>query len=243
MEGMFARYTDLLERYPVRTEMLTSALIWFAGDILAQTLEMRATKKGDEKTCSAEGAFGDTNKDNVKAVAMPSAVDWKRTCIQTCYAALLWAPLGHHWYALLDRLVIRVADAGTRSFVVAKLALEMVALHPVALALFFVGMGLMGGEAPFEICAQMKRDYAPSLMAEYVMWTPIDLANFALVPVRHQLLVVNLGCLVESIMLSFVKANGFRLPGHYDGDGDGDWDRDALVAKQSITPGVKEKTN
>ena len=45
------------------------------------------------------------------------------------------------------------------------------------------------------------------------MWAPLDIANFAFVPVRHQLLVANMGCLAESVALSFVKANGFALPG------------------------------
>ena len=42
---------------------------------------------------------------------------------------------------------------------------------------------------------------------------PLDIANFALVPVRHQLLVANVGCFIESIMLSWIKANGVQLPG------------------------------
>lgn len=37
---------------------------------------------------------------------------------------------------------------------------------------------------------------------------PLDIANFALVPVRYQLLVGNFGCFLESIMLSFVKSHG-----------------------------------
>jgi len=43
------------------------------------------------------------------------------------------------------------------------------------------------------------------------MWTPIDLLNFAFVPVRHQLLINNLGSLVESGVLSLIRANGFNL--------------------------------
>ena len=58
-----------------------------------------------------------------------------------------------------------------------------------------------------------QRDFAPTLALEWAMWAPLDVANFALVPVRHQLLVANLGCLAESIALSFVKANGFSIPG------------------------------
>uniref|UniRef100_A0A7S4N135 Peroxisomal membrane protein 2 n=1 Tax=Odontella aurita TaxID=265563 RepID=A0A7S4N135_9STRA len=215
---MISWYSRILEAYPVRTEMVTSALLWFAGDILAQSLEQKDKMKQGKKIeppVSKGNTFDQTNKMDASTVSMqPPSMDWKRASIQTAYAALVWAPLGHHWYEFLDRAALRVAKAGTKTFVGVKLALEIVALHPVALAAFFGVVGWMSGETWGEIGAQLRRDYWPSLMVEYAMWTPIDVANFAFVPVKHQLLVVNFGCLVESIMLSFIKANGFQLPGH-----------------------------
>ena len=55
----------------------------------------------------------------------------------------------------------------------------------------------------------------PTVLHTRALWcrAPLDIANFALVPVRHQLLVANVGCFIESIMLSWIKANGVQLPG------------------------------
>ena len=38
-----------------------------------------------------------------------------------------------------------------------------------------------------------RRDFWPTLALEWAMWAPLDIANFALVPVpmRHQLLLVS----------------------------------------------------
>merc|ERR1712046_112422 len=113
----------------------------------------------------------------------------------------------------LDRAVSRVAKAGTVRFVAAKLGLEMVALHPISLLAFFGCVGLVSGEPPAQVGAQIRRDFGPTLALEWALWAPLDVANFALVPVRHQLLVTNCGCLAESVALSLVKANGFSLPG------------------------------
>ncbi len=65
-----------------------------------------------------------------------------------------------------------------------------------------------------EVIKQLRNDFFPSLLIEYLMWTPIDTANFLFIPVKHQLLVVNAMCLFESVMLSYIKANGISLPGH-----------------------------
>jgi len=142
-------------------------------------------------------------------------LDWHRTRIQTLYAALLWGPAGHWWYEWLDRLALSLAPAGegTAPFVGVKLTLEIILLHPVALSAFFVCVGLMSNERIRDIVDQLRSDFLPSLMLEYLMWIPCDLAMFSFIPARHQLLMVNTICLVESVMLSYIKSNGISLPG------------------------------
>ena len=155
---MWRAYGRLLSTYPVRTQMATTAVIWCAGDIAAQRLE-RARKPP-----SSSGGRG------VRAAVAPPAQDWGRTRLQTVYSALVWAPMAHYWYEALDRLVLRVAKAGTRRFVGAKLALEMAALHPVSLLAFFVCVGVGGGDSASEVRAQLRRDFLPSLGLEWLMW-------------------------------------------------------------------------
>lgn len=108
-----------------------------------------------------------------------------------------------------------------------KVALEMIILHPMGLLAYFGTIGLLqqgmdaydGGDnddgvgnriyqSMTSITKQVQRDFWPTLALEIVLWTPLDVINFALVPVRHQLLVVNCGCLVESILLSYIQHNG-----------------------------------
>ena len=145
-------------------------------------------------------------------------LDWKRTRIQTLYAALLWGPAGHYWYEWLDGAAQSMAPLGTARFVGIKLLLEIILLHPVALAAFFVCVGLLGNEIFRDIIEQLRSDFWPSLILEYMLWIPCDIAMFSFVPARHQLLVVNTICLIESVMLSYIKSNGISLPGHGDSD-------------------------
>lgn len=99
-----------------------------------------------------------------------------------------------------------------------KLALEMAALHPVSLLAFFSCVGLGNGESLEHVRKQIRKDFAPTLTMEYLMWAPVDICSFAFVPVRYQLLLADTVCFAESIALSLVKANGMLLPGLPHGD-------------------------
>jgi len=85
---------------------------------------------------------------------------------------------------MLDRTAHRLAAPASRRFIGVKLALEMVALHPLSLLAFFSFVGLANAEPVREIGAQIRRDLPPSLVLEWAMWTPLDVLNFVFVPVR-----------------------------------------------------------
>jgi len=223
LEGkMWNFYNTILHRNPIQTEMATSAALWFSGDVLAQYLERRygGKKKVDAVRDVAPTPKQHRQKHQKEVIQQQSNqhinIDWRRVGIQTLYAGAIWAPFGHYWYKWLDKAAYDLAPPSVSKirFVGAKLVLEMVLLHPIALFGFFTCVGLMGGDSVREVIEQLRNDFFPSLVIEYLMWTPIDTANFLFIPVKHQLLVVNTMCLFESVMLSYIKANGISLPGY-----------------------------
>ena len=132
-------YNRLVDVAPLRMSMVSSAVLWSAGDLTAQHVENRVARP-------PAGAASASYNWRRTAVQVPDvrfvynvtcmvacvcmACAW---CTQTAYASLLWAPAAHYWYALLDRRVLSVAKPGSRRLVAIKLAAEMVALHPVSL--------------------------------------------------------------------------------------------------------------
>ena len=212
-------YNSFLHRFPVPTEMVTSGVLWFGGDVLAQLLERRLD--GDGGVTAISGGSHATAASSAVSPSTCSAadvatLDWDRARIQTIYAALIWAPFGHYWYQWLDRTAHSITPPGTKKFVGVKFILEMILLHPIGLTAFFVSVGLLGGEKLSDVLVQLRKDFFPSLMLEFALWTPFDLAMFSFIPVQHQLLMVNTICLIESVMLSYIKSNGISLPGHGD---------------------------
>lgn len=189
-----AAYGVSVSKQPLLTAMGTSGSLWCVGDVVTQSFEWKncnAGKTGGTQTC---------------------LLDYRRLLSQTAYATLFWGPAAHKWYHWLDSWCrANIAASRPGRIVAAKVAMEMLVLHPVGLLAYFGIVGSLQGESFNKIVAQVFHDFPPTYLLEIVLWTPIDLLNFAVVPVRHQLLVVNCACLAESIALSYIKHNGVTI--------------------------------
>ena len=193
-----AAYSFSLERRPLLTEMTTSGVIWSLGDLASQHIE-----------CIQER---NSNTKNRGSPRMKRKFDWKRNLHHAAYASIIWGPIAHKWYHLLEEVAQSIVPNHKPAYymVATKLALEMLCLHPSSLLAYFTIMGKMSGDSNAAIRDQLNTDFWPTLMLELSLWTPLDVVNFAFVPVRHQLLVTNCGCFVESVALSSIKNNGIE---------------------------------
>jgi protein Mpv17 len=179
MALIWKAYGSALSAYPLPTQMFTSAVIWGLGDLTAQSLERRGT-------AHVPGT-------------VPRELEWQRAAIQASYAAGVWTPIAVSWYGTLDLMALRVAAPGTAAFVAFKLGLEVAVLHPIALAVFFGCMGAARGDNFEVVRSKFEREFFHTLAFEMGLWTPLDIALFSVVPVRHQLMVVNSGTHIHFI--------------------------------------------
>jgi len=206
-----AVYSTSLEKRPMITEMTTSGALWCLGDLATQHIENRiaiaSREKESNETAVASGGTGTCSIEKPKH----AGIDWKRTLHQTVYASFIWAPFAHKWYHFLEKLAHTLVPSENQLQLLAtKFGLEMIWLHPIALFAFFTIVGALSGDSVATILSQLRADYWQTFLLEITLWTPIDLLNFAFVPVRHQLFVVNCGCFLECIALSFIKFNGIE---------------------------------
>jgi protein Mpv17 len=212
---LFVVYERLVSRYPVATASVTSGILWGSGDIAAQYLESRTNATKLSHSHSSSTAFSSNT------VAAATIIDWRRVAVQSFYASVLWAPCAHYWYRYLDRWAHQAAAAVVANqnrllarkgaVLFSKVAMEAALLHPIALFVYFVSIGAMKGESTRDISARLQRDFVPAVALDVALWTPLDVVNFMFVPVRHQLLVVNCGCFLESVGLSYIHQNGLNI--------------------------------
>ncbi|XWS17269.1 hypothetical protein CRYUN_Cryun33cG0053200 [Craigia yunnanensis] len=76
---------------------------------------------------------------------------------------------------------------------------------PFDLFVFFTYMGLSIGKSVAQVKEDVKRDFLPALILEGGVWPIVQVANFRYVPVRYQLLYVNIFCLLDSAFLSWIE--------------------------------------
>ena len=73
------------------------------------------------------------------------------------------------------------------------------------MASFFSYMTIVQGGTWEDVKVKLRRDFWSAYLAELAVWPAFQTLNFSRVPVRHQLLMVNLGCLGDATFLCWVK--------------------------------------
>lgn len=110
-------------------------------------------------------------------------------------------------YDGLDRFIrLRLQlPPNSAKFVAAKVAMDGIIFGPFDLLVFFSYMGFAAGKNVAQVKEDLKRDFLPALILEGGVWPLVQVANFRYVPVRYQLLYVNMFCLLDSAFLSWLE--------------------------------------
>jgi protein Mpv17 len=110
-------------------------------------------------------------------------------------------------YEGLDRVIKSRLQLRPNSFrfVATKVAVDGFIFGPLDLLAFFTYMGFSTGKSVPQIKEDVKRDFLPALILEGGIWPIVQVANFRYIPVRYQLLYVNLFCLLDSCFLSWIE--------------------------------------
>ncbi|CAN1320076.1 PXMP2/4 family protein 2 [Linum perenne] len=183
-------YSHCLSSHPLKTQIISSGVLWGLGDIGAQYVT-HSTAIKNLVWQDKEAAF---------------KINWKRVAITSAFGFGFVGPVGHFWYENLDKLItmrLKLAPKSAR-FVAAKVAADGIIFGPLDLLVFFSYMGFSTGKSAAQVKEDVKRDFLPSLILEGGIWPIVQVANFRYVPVQYQLLYVNLFCLIDSAFLSWV---------------------------------------
>ncbi|KAG5559334.1 hypothetical protein RHGRI_009020 [Rhododendron griersonianum] len=184
-------YQNCLSAHPVKTQVISSGFLWGLGDTVAQSITHSLSQK--KLPLSVEN-------EELK-------VDWKRVAITSMFGVGFVGPIGHFWYEGLDRFMTLRLQLQPKSlrFVGTKVAMDTLIFGPVHLLVFLSYMGFSSGKSASQVKEIVKRDFFPALIVEGGVWPLAQAVNFRFVPVRYQLLYVNLFCLLDSAFLSWME--------------------------------------
>ncbi|XP_057478866.1 protein sym-1-like [Actinidia eriantha] len=188
-------YQNCLAVHPVKTQIISSGLIWGFGDIAAQSVTHFTAKNRHQVSQMHH------------VVVYPTLTilnAWKYLCQKLGAWIRMWV---YFRYEGLDRFMKNRLQLQPKSlrFVASKVALDGIIFGPLDLLVFFSYMGFSTGKSAAQVKEDVKRDFVPAFILEGGIWPILQVANFRYVPVRYQLLYVNFFCLLDSCFLSWVE--------------------------------------
>lgn len=173
-----AAYQSLLELYqtslithPVLNKSVVSMLLFSASDLLAQ---FAAEKK--------------------------KRVDVPRLARMAAYAALIDAPLSHHWYQGLDQAM----PGSTGKEVLFKVALSQVVWEPVIVSVLVLSNVAMRMQPPSAWIGELKQKLVMTVKVSWRVWPAIHVLNFCYIPPSQRVAFCSLANLVWVAYLSVV---------------------------------------
>ncbi|KAJ1393515.1 Mpv17/PMP22 [Sesbania bispinosa] len=184
-------YQSCLSVHPVKTQVISSGILWAIGDLSAQYITHSASKKRLQLS-DADAKF---------------MINWRRVAVTSMFGFGFVGPVGHFWYEGLDkfiRLKLQLMPKSARA-VATKVAMDGAIFGPIHLLVFFTYMGLCAGKSLPQVKEDLKKNYVPALVLEGGVWPVVQVFNFSYIPVKYQLLYVNLFCLLDSAFLSWLE--------------------------------------
>ncbi|XP_017218025.1 uncharacterized protein LOC108195562 isoform X1 [Daucus carota subsp. sativus] len=184
-------YQNTLVVHPVKTQVISSGVIWGVGDIAAQFIT-HSTAKTLSHTHHEDKEF---------------KISWRRVVITSLFGFGFVGPFGHFWYEGMDRFIKSglKLQPNTVRFVATKVAMDGLIFGPLDLLVFLSYMGYSSGKNSLQVKEDLKRDFLPAFILQGAAWPVLQIANFRYIPLRYQLLYVNIFCLVDSAFLSWLE--------------------------------------
>ena len=186
---MRAAYERLLARRPILVKAATGLTLGLSGDAAAQLSERRA------------GA------DTAGNGAAQSTYDYRRGAAFGSLGMFWNGPFMHHYFGALERHFPQ-KGGGVRVLLI-KTSINQLLMNPIVwLPLFYGWTGLVLGRTVSQSISKAKNEYAESLRATWMIFTPVNIINFYFVPVRHQVLVNAWAGFVYNTTLSLIAGSG-----------------------------------
>ncbi|KAK9430122.1 putative integral membrane protein, Mpv17/PMP22 family, partial [Lipomyces doorenjongii] len=140
--------------------------------------------------------------------------DFARTCRMALYGGVIFAPATTHWYRFLQQKVILRSPRYT---LIARVTADQCVFAPINLFTFLSSMAMLEGK---DVTEKLSASFITTYKANIMIWPPVQVINFALIPLEYRVLFVNVVNLGKSSVFLIHAAigdtdeNGFRMELH-----------------------------
>jgi protein Mpv17 len=189
-------YESHLQTNPLPTKMVSGAMLWGLGDVVAQLIPALAFGGGSTAEEGTTSGSTTTTKNPFMAY------DVARTARVVFYGFAIHAPCSHVHYNFLEWMSVRLGYTGVTMTVFKTFMEQFVYWSWISNALYHGSMGALQGQNVDQVYHRIADNLWETQKAQWVFWIPVQLLNFRFVPVRHQLNVVLITSIAWSALLS-----------------------------------------
>lgn len=157
-------YNQWLDESPLISRMVSSAVAYGLGDIIAQVLEAQLRNV--------------PISDNLKPV---------RATRMLLFGGFVYAPVAVTWYSLLNALITGQQAAA----VLFKVFLDQTLFGAFITVVLFTVTTLMEGKSIDVARTKIQTSAFPTLVTSWYVWPWVQLFNMGIVPEQYQILVIN----------------------------------------------------
>jgi hypothetical protein len=188
MASLLGIYQHRLKTHPKLTNALMTGFLFGTGDFIAQVFFPDPHNKHPNRT------FG-------------MNYDVMRTARSVFYGSCVFSFIGDRWYKILSKIhapgpQLKSPFLNKAKNAIARMAVDQLIWAPVGIPLYYFVMSLLEMRPLNETKEKLKKNWWPTLKANWMVWPAFQLVNLGFVPVQHQLLSVNLISIAWNTYLS-----------------------------------------
>ncbi|GAB1600739.1 mpv17-like protein 2, partial [Argonauta hians] len=114
---------------------------------------------------------------------------------------LILGPPSHYWYYLLDYIF----PGSSVRIVAKKLIFDQMIGTPVGIFIFLSSLGILENSSVNKMLLEYQKCGKTLLISEWLVWPPIQVINFAFIPLRFRVLFDNTASFGFDIYYSYIK--------------------------------------
>eukprot|EP00090_Calanus_glacialis_P023396 TRINITY_DN36104_c0_g1_i1.p1 TRINITY_DN36104_c0_g1~~TRINITY_DN36104_c0_g1_i1.p1 ORF type:complete len:184 (-),score=49.99 TRINITY_DN36104_c0_g1_i1:74-625(-) len=176
LERLQAIFRSAYSKHLLATNIVASGGLLLLGDVIQQNIEL------------------------YKGLHTKGSYDWNRSGKMLLMGLFHGAPR-HYFYVYLDRYI----PGRTISCAVKKIFFDQTVISPFVDSTFLYGISIMESQTPAQAWSGLQDKFPKVYLCDCLLWPPVQMINFTLVPLRFRVLFVNVMNLAWNTVLSYFQ--------------------------------------
>ena len=201
IDDLWPSYQHLLAAQPLLTKAIPAGILIPIGDTMAQLIEQNRLKQNKNIELDETSIVSDSN--TLEDSEEKMQLDFARIARFAVFGLTLQAPWNHYYFQFVDTYVPSPPTIFS-PLTIGKVIFDQFVQAPFITSIIFMYFGFLEGKSWEESLRKTKAELWPTLVANWKLWVPATVVNFAACPPEYRVLFTNVVFLGWSVLLSII---------------------------------------